>query len=251
LLQDRWLVNSGTIKNMDRVQDRQSTSGFRRPPWQWRSMLVDALPVLVPTSMVMVFTGLRSRMAPHRAYNAGFAVYWAGWCFAVPLVVLGPCRAARLVLAGRPARPTEAALMAFPVMGASLTALWPNRRRVDVPLAAVMVGVAAVNAVGEELLWRGVPLALHGDSWVRGSAWPLVGFSMWHLAPQVILVSPQGRWRFVLGAAAVGLGSAVTSWRARGLRPTLAPHMLTDACGVGAAEFRLGRGTAGPLRSRY
>jgi membrane protease YdiL (CAAX protease family) len=203
--------------------------------------MVDALPVLVPGSMTMVFGLLRARMAPQRAYNVGFGVYWAGWCFALPLLVLGPERTWRLLVGGRRATASERVLMAVPVIGGVTTAFWPNRRRVDLPVASVMIGTAVVNAVGEELLWRGLPLAVHGDEPWQGCAWPLVGFAGWHLAPQLILVSERGRWRFVAGAAAVGLGSAVTAWRARGLRSTLLPHVLTDACGVGAAEFRLGR----------
>jgi hypothetical protein len=45
----------------------------------------------------------------------------------------------------------------------------------------------------------------------------------------------------VLGAGIVGSGSTVAAWRGGGLRYTLLPRALTDACGVVAAEFRLGR----------
>jgi hypothetical protein len=45
----------------------------------------------------------------------------------------------------------------------------------------------------------------------------------------------------VLGAAVVGTASTVVAWRTRGLRAVLLPHVLTDACGVQAARFRLGR----------
>jgi len=211
-----------------------------RPVLGWRRTMVDALPVLVPGSMTVTFALLRARMAPQRAYNVGFAVYWAG-CLALPLLVLGPGRTWRLLAGGRRATASEGVLMAVPALGGFTTAFWPNRRRVDLPVASVMIGTAVVNAVGEELLWRGLPLAVHGDEPLPGCAWPLVGFAGWHLAPQLILVSERGRWQFVAGAAAVGLGSAVTAWRARGLRSTLLPHMLTDACGVVAAEFRLGR----------
>ena len=203
--------------------------------------MVDASPVLVPSSMTVVFALLRARMPPPRAYNVGFAVYWAGWCFTLPLLVLGPRRTWRLLWTGRRVTASDGVLMAVPVLGGVATAFWPNRQRVDLPVASVMIGTAVVNAVGEELLWRGLPLAVHGDEPLLGCAWPLAGFAGWHLAPQLILVSDRGRWGFVAGAAAVGLGSAVTAWRARGVRPTLLPHMLTDACGVAAAEFRLGR----------
>jgi membrane protease YdiL (CAAX protease family) len=87
------------------------------------------------------------------------------------------------------------------VAGAIGTELLPQRRLVDRQVAGVMVGIAVVNAVGEELLWRGVFLDRFTDDVVRGALWPLAGFTVWHLAPQLILPSPRGLVGFLLGAA--------------------------------------------------
>jgi hypothetical protein len=57
--------------------------------------------VLVPVSMAAAFTVLDRLLGPRRGYNAGFALYWAGWCFAFPLWVLGGGRAMRLLSGGR------------------------------------------------------------------------------------------------------------------------------------------------------
>ncbi|HEY3439088.1 MAG TPA: CPBP family intramembrane glutamic endopeptidase [Actinotalea sp.] len=206
-----------------------------------RQRLVQAIPVLCPLSMWAGFAALGKRLPPRQAYNLGFATYWALWCFAVPAWLLGPRRALAVIRAGRRPTVSEAALLAVPVLGAVGTALAPNARRVDAQLAAVMLGTATVNAIGEELLWRGLFAEEFPDDVLRGSAWPLVGFSLWHLAPQTILPSRHGRWQLVAGAAFVGLSSTVVAHRTGGLWHTLAPHIATDACGVAAAEFRLGR----------
>jgi hypothetical protein len=63
---------------------------------------------------------------------------------------------------------------------------------------------------------------------------------LWHLAPQIVLPSHHGRAGFLGGAALVGAASARVAWTTRGLRWTLVSHVLTDACGVRAALFRLG-----------
>jgi hypothetical protein len=76
---------------------------------------------------------------------------------------------------------------------------------------------------------------------VRGALWPLTGFTVWHLAPQLILPSPLGRGRFLCGTAVVGSVATMSARRTGGLRGSLLPHVLTDACGVVAARFRLGR----------
>lgn len=197
-------------------------------------------PVAVPLTMSAVFPLLRRRLGPRRAYNTGFVIYWLGWCAAFPLWALGPRGVVRVLGNGRPPGAANVALTALPLAGAAATELLPNRRLVDRQVAGVMIGTAAINAVGEELLWRGTFLAQFPEDIVRGALWPLTGFTLWHLAPQIILPSSRGRAGFLLGAAVVGAASTTAAWRTGGLRAVLLPHLLTDTCGVRAARFRLG-----------
>jgi hypothetical protein len=213
--------------------DRQSRGLARR-----RRAL--AGPVLVPVSMAAAFTVLDRLLGPRRSYNAGFALYWAGWCFAFPLWVLGGRRAMRVLSGGTRPPVIDAVWLVLPVAGAATAELLPNRRAVDRKVAVMMAGSALVNAVGEELLWRGPTWTPSGDVW-RGAIWPWAGFTLWHLAPQIVLPSHHGRAGFLGGAAVVGAASARMAWTTRGLRWTLVPHILTDTCGVRAALFRLGR----------
>ncbi|SMO81101.1 hypothetical protein SAMN06273567_104393 [Geodermatophilus aquaeductus] len=154
--------------------------------------------------MTAVFARLGRRLSPRVAYAAGFAVYWACWCAAFPLWVLGPQGVRRALRSGRLPGPVDVALLAFPVAGAVGAELLPHRRLVDLRVAAVMLGTAAVNAVGEELLWRGTFLDQFRGDLLRGALWPLTGFTVWHLAPQLVLPSSRGRAGFLLGAAVVG-----------------------------------------------
>jgi membrane protease YdiL (CAAX protease family) len=214
-----------------------------------RRLVVLLTPVAVPSSMAVLFAVLGRRLPPRAAYNVGFAIYWVGWCVGVPVAVLGPRQALRVLAAGRRPSSGETVALVLPVLGGAFTEFLPRRRLVDRRVLAMMIGSAAVNAIAEELLWRGMFLQTFPDDLVRGSVWPLAGFSAWHLAPQIVLPSRHGRAGFVVGAAAVGAASAFASWRTRGLRWVLLPHAATDACGVTAARFRLGlMEPAGPFR---
>ena len=142
-----------------------------------------AAPALVPLSMSGVFALLARRTTPRAAYNVGFGLYWLGWCTAFPLSVLGPRRAWRVLVSGRPPSPAEGILLLVPPAGAVLTQLWPNRRDLDALTATVMVSTGVLNAVGEELLWRGVFVETFPGEVVRGALWPLAGFALWHLGP--------------------------------------------------------------------
>ena len=140
-----------------------------------RRGVVTATPLAVRLSMLTVFRALQSRCDARVAYNAGFAIYWAGWCFAFPLVLLGPKRVLRLLTSGRTPSGLEGVALLVPVTGGVATELWPNRHRIEPSVAAVMIGSAAVNAIGEELLWRGVFSEEFPDDLVWGAVWPLAG----------------------------------------------------------------------------
>ena len=135
-----------------------------------RRLVVLLTPVAVPVSMAAVFRALGRRLPPRSAYNVGFAVYWAGWCVGVPVAVLGPRRALRVLTSGR--RPTsgETVALLLPVLGGAFSEFLPRRQLVDRRVLAMMIGSAAVNAVGEELLWRGMFVETFPDDPVRGSS---------------------------------------------------------------------------------
>jgi membrane protease YdiL (CAAX protease family) len=210
-----------------------------RVPSQQLAALV--APVAVPASMWWLFGALGRRLPPTLAYNLGFAIYWTGWCTAFPIAVLGSRRARHVLTQGRTPTAGEWAMLAFPVAGAVTTTLLPQRRNADACTAAVMVSTAMVNALGEELLWRGVFIDLFPEDPVRGALWPMLGFTAWHLAPQRVLPSAKGRWAFTAGAGVVGAVSTMIAYRSGGIRHVLLPHAATDACGVDAARFRLAR----------
>lgn len=203
--------------------------------------MVIVIPVAAPLTMAAVFAGLRRCVSAQAAYNAGFAIYWLGWCLSVPLWLLGRRPVVDLLITGRRLPPERLLFLALPIAGAVGTQLIPHRREIDVPTAVTMAGTALINAVGEELLWRGLFMRELDRRPLLSQAWSLIGFSAWHFAPQLILPSPLGRWRFVAGSAAVGLASTSAAWTSDGLRYVVVAHAITDACGVTAARFRLGR----------
>ena len=119
-------------------------------PWQ-------SLRTLRPVGMRVLFPMLARRLGARRGYLAGFAVYWAG-CYLVPLALLGRHRIVALLR--EPADPLPrpgwlaAAALLVPPLGAAGTELLPALGHADPVLAGTAGALAAVNATGEELLWR-------------------------------------------------------------------------------------------------
>lgn len=131
-----------------------------------------AVPVAINLAMPVVYRRLARQLGPQRGYLAGFAVYWS-LCLAIPAAILGPRRAASLLTDARSPGALEVVGLALPPVGGLATEALPAVRagvRVDPPLLATAGGFAATNAVAEELLWRGLFLAVFPTSRLLGWA---------------------------------------------------------------------------------
>jgi membrane protease YdiL (CAAX protease family) len=212
-----------------------------------------ALPVAVPVAMRVIFPALASRLGQRRGYLAGFGVYWAT-CVAVPLATLGRRRSVALMRRPAPlprrARGGAAIALLVPPLGGFATELVPELRRAERPLVAAAVAIATVNATAEELLWRALPLTAFPKSRLAGWLWPAVGFGLWHAAPLAVRPASKGNGRFLAAATALGLSYGWAARRTDSLVPGLASHIATDATGLRAYRFWLGRADAADYKRR-
>jgi hypothetical protein len=177
---------------------RAHAEARRRRLALWAAPLVGA--TMAPT---MGLAG--RRLGPDRGYVAAFAVYWAGWCVAVPLALIGPRRLWSVTT--RPGRGPGAlglgALAVGPVGGLARGAA-AARRGADPRLMASAAAVGALNGALEELLWRGLYAELVAGDARRGCVWPAVWFAAWHVAA-FRLHAPERPTAFIAGAALLGL----------------------------------------------
>ena len=202
-----------------------------------------AIPLVVPAGMRALFPMLARRLGARRGYLAAFGVYWGG-CYLVPVALLGRRRIWSLLGKTPESLPRPrwlgALALLVPPLGAVGTELLPALRGADPALVATAGAVAAINATGEELLWRGLFVATFPDDPIRGWLWPAIGFTVWHLAPMSMRPPRRGRL-FLAGSALIGAGFGWVAWRTGSLRLTLPAHLVTDASGLPGARFWLGR----------
>ena len=208
-----------------------------------RRLVALALPVAVPIAMTATFAVASDRLGQRGGYLAGFGLYWAS-CGALSFAILGRSRMRHVVRDARPrlGKPAVlgAALLLWPPAGAIATRLIPDLGGATPAMVATAVSVAAVNAVLEELLWRGVYVTLWPRNPWLGWVWPAIGFGAWHLAPQVIHPSPLGPLAYVAAATALGLSWGWVAWRTGSIRWVTVSHVLTDSSGIRNALFFLG-----------
>ena len=194
------------------------------------------MPILIPAAMQQVFRATQRRFGPRRGQQAGFAIYWAT-CWASAAALAGPRRLARLWRRAMVPIPAPKALagaaLIVPPVGAITTQWLPHARTAGPRAVAVAFGVGVTNAVAEEALWRGAPVAVFGNDPVLGWLWPAVGFTLWHLVPLTASAASRRRkFETLLGAALIGFGHGWLAWRTRSLVATSVAHAVTDAGGV-------------------
>jgi len=230
-----------------RAPARSAPSGAVRVPCRTttdaRRLVAVALPIVVPVAMRGAFTVSRDRFGEHVGYVAGFGAYWAT-CAGAAIALSGRAGPRRSFAEVRPrlGRPLTlgAVLLLWPPVGAIATRFVPEIRSADVPMVATIAAVGTVNAVIEELFWRGVYIDLWPDDPWLGWLWPALGFGAWHLAPQVIHRSSMGPVPYVLSATALGLSWGWVAWRTKSLRWVALSHAITDGSGIRNARFFLG-----------
>jgi membrane protease YdiL (CAAX protease family) len=194
--------------------------------------------------MELAFRRLSAAFGPKVGYFAAFSVYWSGWCLAVLLWTVGGWEGVRALFGESQER-----LGRRPLLGACLLA-WPPLlaggavfvRQVARSSPAVILsslGLALVNATGEELLWRGAYLRAFPESKALGWKYPAAGFGVWHLAPQAVHPNtrPGGAWSLTAVSLAGGLGYGWIAWTTRSIRWTTAFHILWDFLGLGGRIY--------------
>jgi len=184
-----------------------------------------AVPLVLVPAMTVVFAALGAAVGLARAWWIGFAVYWLLWGIGLPVWLLGPAGVRRVLLArgGRP-RLLDVLLLMGPPLAAAAGG-WLPWGEVTVGLVVVAVGFAVMNGTCEELLWRGVPLALEPGSRAWGVVVPSVAFGVWHVAPWAANPTAGSPLALMASAVVLGVVYAVVARRTRTLRWVIASHI--------------------------
>lgn len=212
-------------------------------------LALDAVPLLVVTTMWPVFKILTARFGPRLGYFLAFSVYWLGWCTLFPVWAIG-LRGIRESFGpgrsrfGQPGWVGVASLVGPLVL--AYTSVFPRALPRATPRVLIgSFGIALVNAVGEELLWRGVLLHRSQARPARvrrgGAAWwPVVGFALWHYAPLSVRPNrrPGGNHAFVAVSLLLGMVWSRLANSTCSIRWTSLSHVLFDFAGLGALAYQ-------------
>lgn len=188
-----------------------------------------AMPLLA-ASLTLLYRLLARRVGNRRTWYVGFLFYWLFWCLLFPLHLLGTNRVRRLFSGARPDRRSWAIITLPPALALLQRFFQEKPQRSRQERAALMIS-ALLNGTLEELLWRGLPLALFPDRpWWR-AGWPTLWFALWHYAPGS--VSPHtSTGGLMAGAGFLGAAYSVVVQQTGGIRWTALSHTLAGLAQV-------------------
>ncbi len=192
----------------------------------FRQRIGTAAAPAVVVSMIPVFRLLGHALGNRRAWIAGILVYWAVWCVALPLLLLGGREVKRLFARGRMTWLAWLVVALPPLV--SLIGRFFGFRQSTYALAA-SIALALVNGTMEELLWRGVFTGLFPDSVFWGVLWPSFWFGLWHSAPASVNRTPVEAVQLVVAAMFLGLAMGWVAHSSRSIRWTALSHALAGA----------------------
>jgi membrane protease YdiL (CAAX protease family) len=90
----------------------------------------------------------------------------------------------------------------------------------------VLVLMAFLNGILEEVLWRGVYIELFPNKLLWGNIWPTVWFALWHYAPGS--VSPLANvWVLMTGAGVLGASLSWLTKQTRSISLAVTSHTVS------------------------
>ena len=189
-----------------------------------KQMLALAAPPTLTLTMIPVYRLLARWLGRKRAWYAGFMVYWLIWCIPFPLWAIGPRKLGELLKFQRLQKVEWFMLIISPTL-AVLGRHTLNKPQRSAREKTLLVFVTLMNSFWEEVLWRGVYVALFPDSRLWGAVWPTVWFALWHYAPGS--VSPLADVRtLMIGAGVLGESLSWLSLNTQSIRTAALSHIL-------------------------
>jgi uncharacterized protein len=206
------------------------------PRLRRRQLSALAAPPVLIVSTYIAFQVFTDWFGPRWGYIGGFVFFWAVWCFGFSLWAIGPGGVAAVLRSSRPRFPRPAALwlalLVIPVVGGLVTRLLPELAGATIAVLGMALLIAVLNAIAEELLWRGVYIRLFPGRMVAGWLYPAVFFALWHVSPTSVRGSALV---LVPTAAFLGLLYGWIAQKTGTIRYTVIAHALVNAMGLGFA----------------
>lgn len=201
-----------------------------------KEFIVYLLPPVLIIVNYLVFHLLTDINGSKQGYFSGMIFYWI--CCLLAVFLLTSKQNRRLLLKIKKPDWWQAGLFLFPVILAFLFGPFRNRiNEASFFIIVLSLLYAAVNAISEEFLWRGLYLDHYQGNFFYAVIVPSIWFGIWHYVPLSFQGSSFGNFYFILSAMGIGFCWALVSWYTRSVFWSIISHTLVDWSGLGALYY--------------
>ena len=170
-------------------------------------------------------------------YLLGMICYWLIWC-TLPFLLFVSRINRKLLFRLTKISWWQILLLIVPVILAFSFGPFKNRIGDVSPLIIILSLIyATVNALSEELLWRGIYYDHHQANFFYAVIVPSAWFGLWHYAPLSIQPASASNFYFIISAMGLGLCWATVTFFTRSIFWSFISHLLVDFSGIGALYF--------------
>jgi uncharacterized protein len=216
---------------------------FERPHAR---LILMIMPFLLIPSTLIAFQVFDAWWGYPFGYLMGFVFYWAFWCLAFPVYMLGGLRPLlNLFREGNPGIRNLGLKLQFSlwfwIIFPLFTIFIPRAAQVGLAILLGSILIGIVIGVTEEILWRGVYVRLFPNNIWMNMIYPSIMFGIWHISPLSVRASsmPGGIYSFVGYAVLLGLAYAYYARKTGSIRWCTISHIIHDSLGLGALAYAI------------
>lgn len=208
---------------------------------QW-SMI--ATPILLIISMWTIFINFSLYFGLQKGYLFSFIIYWVFWCFLIPLFslkglkpLIGLFKASIPRFGDRP--DLTLSLLLWPIIITIFFGFIPQLGKLSFSILIVSILLGFVNGFTEEILWRGVYVAMFPDNVWLNYIYPSVTFALWHICPISVIVTrfAGGIYSYLFAALLFGLSWGFYARKTGSIRWCAISHAIRDSLGIGGLIY--------------
>ena len=208
-----------------------------------KRVAVYLIPALLLITTYLAFHFLSWQFDPKTGYFLGFVFYWSFWCVSIPLLLLGGNSVKTFFKLQRPLfgkyKIRNILFLLLPLVFAYSYEFPKALAQSNLLIIISSLALSFINAVLEEILWRGTFLKLMGVN--SGLYIPLssLGFAVWHFVPLSIFgnSNPGGSFSFVFVSFILGCLYSTVFKDTKSILLIAASHILFDFSGLGARIY--------------
>jgi len=119
------------------------------------------------------------------------------------------------------------------IFGTLIMYLIPSVTEATLALVLLAIPIAVIHGVGEETLWRGLCERPFPQNAFLGMIYPIIGFALWHLSPQIIFPAETGIFIFLVSTFFLGISYALIAYKTSSIKWVALLHAIGSLLALG------------------